>query len=305
MPASDSPVSGPGGFREIAGGVDIVLTGGVALRVIRWALVLVVVVASALVVAHPAAALPGIVVVSTSLPADSVAKKAAEAACPQGLVPFGGGAEVDGGGDAVRLISSFPAGNSWVVFAREHADGYAGDWSMRAWVICGKEPPGYQTVSAHADGSLTSAAVTATCPAGRKVLGVGGSAVFGSLHAVLDTIRPLPGLGGVKVEAFADGPGVTEPIHAMAAAVCAMPGFGLQMVSLSTPSSSSAYKTISVGCPPGTDAHGVSASLSGAIGGAHIDGMSVFSIGVYAVARERPGGYRGSWKLEVFAVCAM
>jgi hypothetical protein len=115
-------------------------------------------------------------------------------------------------------------------------------------VICGEHPPGYEKVSASAQGSLASAAVTATCPAGRKVLGVGGSATFGSLHAVLDTIRPLPGLDGVK---------------------------------------------------------GVSASLSGAIGGAHIDGMSVFSIGVYAVARERPGGYRGSWKLEVFAVCAM
>jgi hypothetical protein len=41
------------------------------------------------------------------------------------------------------------------------------------------------------------------------------------------------------------------------------------------------------------------------MGGAHLDAMSVFSIGVYAEARENPTGYRGSWKLDVIAICAM
>jgi hypothetical protein len=275
------------------------------MRLLRRIMVAVLV-AAVLVPAAPAAAVPGLVVIQTSLSADSKAKKMVSPTCPQGVVPLGGGAEIDGGGAAVRLISSYPTDDGWNVFAHEHVDGYAGDWSMRGWVICGKQPPGYERVSSPlVQGSQAAAVASVTCSGDRKVLGIGGASLFGSGRAILDTVKPTPALNGAKVEVWASPVGVTEPLGARAFAVCANPGFGLQMVSLSTPSSSSAYKTISVGCPPGTDVHGVSASLSGAMGGAHIDAMSVFSIGVYAVARENPVGFRGSWTLEVIAVCAM
>jgi hypothetical protein len=276
------------------------------MRTFRWVLVPVAAAATILVAPEPAAAVPGITVVQTSVPANSSAKKVVTPTCPQNTVPLGGGAEIDDGGAGVRLISSYPSDDGWVVFAHEVADGYDGNWSMRGWAICAPPPPGYQQVESDLEeGSEFSAAASVQCTGGRKVLGIGGTGVFGSGRAMLDTIKPTPTLDGVKVEVFA-GPGeVTEPLAARAWAVCATPGFGLQMVSLSTPTSSSSYKTISVGCPPGTDAHGVSASLSGAMGGAHIDGMSVFSIGVYAEARENPIGYRGSWKLDVIAICAM
>jgi hypothetical protein len=262
--------------------------------------------AAVLVVAGRAAAVPGISVIQTSVPADSSSKKMVYPKCPQNTVPLGGGAEVDGGEAGVRLLSSGPADDGWVAWAREVIDGHDGSWSMRGWAICAPQPPGYQRVySELEEGSAFAASASVHCTGGRKVLGIGGASVFGSARATLDTVKPLPDLTGVKVEVFA-GPGeVTEPVAARAYAVCASPGLGLQMVSLSTPTSSSSYKTISVGCPPGTDPHGVSASLTGAMGGAHLDAMSVFSIGVYAEARENPIGYRGSWKLDVIAICAM
>jgi hypothetical protein len=276
------------------------------MRMLRWVMVAVAAAAATLVAAEPAAAVPGITVVQASVPADSWGKKMVNPKCPQNTVPLGGGAEIDDGGAGVRLLSSGSTETGWIAWAHEVVEGYNGSWSMRGWAICAPQPPGYQRVNSELEeGSEFSAAASVHCTGGRKVLGIGGASVFGSGRATLDTIKPTPDLTGVKVEVFA-GPGeVTEPLAARASAVCADPGLGLQMVSLSTPTSSSSYKTISVGCPPGTDAHGVSASLSGAMGGAHLDAMSVFSIGVYAEARENSTGYRGSWKLDVLAICAM
>jgi hypothetical protein len=268
------------------------------------ALLAAAVVVGVAAVPSPAAAIPGIVVIEESTASDYATSKHESAKCPINTVVIGGGADITGGEAGVRIIQNGPQKNKWVVVAREVSSGYAGSWSLRAWAVCAKQPKGYVIVSAQKE-VTTSGTLTVSCPAGKKTLGVGGIATGGNGHAVLDTVRPAMDLSGVYVEAFTDAPPADEPVLIAGIAVCATPGFGLQLAYASSSTSSNAYRTISVGCPPGTDLHGMGASITGAQGAAHIDGITPFSLGAYAVAREKPTGYWGQWSLDVFAICAM
>jgi hypothetical protein len=250
----------------------------------------------------------GIVVISETTVSDSSATKHASAKCPLNTVVLGGGADITGGDAGVRLTGDGPQKNHWVAAARELSAGYAGSWSLRSWAVCAPQPKGYVIVSAQKY-VATSGTITATCPQGKKVLGVGGLAWGGDGHAVLDTVRPTNGLSlgltGVYVEVFTDAPPQSEPINLAGVAICATPGIGLELVYASSSTSSNAYRTVSVGCPPGTDVHGMGASINGGKGSVHLDGVTPFSLGAYAVAREEPTGYWGTWNLDVFAICAM
>jgi hypothetical protein len=271
---------------------------------LRIAVLVAGVVVGMVAVPSRASAVPGIVVVQQASASSSATAQTAVAKCPVNTVVIGGGGDLTDGGASVRIVRSGPMNNDWVVAAREVSAGYLGTWSVRAWAVCAKKPKGYVVVSAKQD-FTTSGVLSVSCPAGKKVLGVGGAASLANGHAVLDTLRPTLDLSGAYVEAFTDAPAVGEPLFMLGHAICATPsGLGLQLAYASSSTSSNDYRTISVGCPPGTDLHGMGASVNGAQGGAHIDGITPFSLGAYAVAREKPTGYWGQWNLDVFAICA-
>jgi hypothetical protein len=155
--------------------------------------------------ATPAAAVPGRVVVTATSLSNSLSPKGVTASCPAGTVALGGGAKITGGAHHVRIVRSSPLlGADWVASAWEDSYGYAGDWSVTAWLICAPAPPGYQivTVTTTSDPGTPLAFAAAPCPAGKKVIGAGGNAFNGS--SVLELLAPNLSLTSVNVQAAPD-----------------------------------------------------------------------------------------------------
>jgi hypothetical protein len=268
--------------------------------------------AASLLVASPSHAVPGLVVVNAVSPdVGSESFKFANAVCPAGTVILGGGADIIGGGREVRLTSALPSPLGFPThsyYATASEDGsYAANWRLQTWAICGSGVSGWQLVSnsaaAVAGSTLTS--VTATCPAGKRVIG-SGAASTGGFRYVLDTVQPSADLTSVYVEVAGDEstpiPGSAWGAHAYA--VCINPVAGQQRVSASSAFNSS-DKFINVTCPAGTRVHGGAASLTGLIGQGYIDRIGITGSGADLDAREDQTGFTGSWSATVYAICAV
>ncbi len=75
------------------------------------------------------------------------------------------------------------------------------DWQVKAQALCADDPPpGLQLVTAtSAVDSARMKSATATCPAGKHVLGTGGALPGGGGHVVIDDLLPDPALRSVLV----------------------------------------------------------------------------------------------------------
>jgi hypothetical protein len=147
-----------------------------------------------------ATTIPGAFAATAAGPLDSANAKSATVTCPAGTRVTGAGGEgasVDAAGDewywAPQAIRPDAALTSVTVDARD-APGKAGDpaWQPRAWAVCAPPPRGLQRVAATAestpDGEL--AAVSARCPAGKHVVGVGGEVIGGQDQVGLEDLHP-------------------------------------------------------------------------------------------------------------------
>jgi len=268
--------------------------------------------ATPVMIATSASAVTGLVVVTATSPErGSEDFKGANAVCPAGTSILGGGADIVGGAHSVQLAALNPAplglpANSMWATANEDVLSYAGSWYIKAWAICASGVTGHEIVqasSAEPAGS-TFASATATCPAGKKVIGAGGGSA-GKPSYVLDTIDITSDLNSVYVETIAaesPTPG-TAPL-AQAYAICVNPVSGQQLVRASS-GYTSTDKSLSVSCPSGKRLHGTGGGLTGALGQAHLDMLAPTGTGTSRIeAREDATGYSGTWKVDVYAVCA-
>lgn len=260
----------------------------------------------------PASAVTGLVVVTTTSPErGSEDFKGANAVCPSGTKILGGGADIVNGGHSVQLGGLNPAplglpANSMWATANEDVPGYTGSWYIKAWAICASGVTGHQIVqasSAEPAGS-TFAYATATCPAGKKVIGAGGRSASKPSY-VLDTIDVAGDLSSVYVEtAAAESPAPGTAPLAEAYAICIDPVPGQQLVTASS-GFTSADKTLSVSCPSGTTLHGTGGGMTSALGQAHLDMLAPTGTSSAKIeAREDANGYSGTWKFDVYAICA-
>jgi hypothetical protein len=144
--------------------------------------------------------------------------------CPAGKRVVGLGAEVGGGGGEVVLKELEPVANltSARVTAVEDESEFAGVWSLTAHAICATAPPGLELVSAATEPDSDTLGVTATCPAGKNLLGAGGE-IEGIVagQVVLDDVRPNPLLTSVTVTGLEDETGVAGNWFPRAYAICA------------------------------------------------------------------------------------
>jgi len=263
------------------------------------------------VIATSASAVAGLVVVAATSPErGSESFKAANAVCPAGTKILGGGADIVGGGHSVQLGALNPAplglpANSMWATANEDVLGYGGSWYITAWAMCASGVTGHEIVqasSAEPAGS-TFASATATCPAGKKVIGAGGASA-GKPSFVLDTVDITSDLNSVYVETIAaESPTAGTAPLAQAYAICIFPVRGQQLVRASS-GFTSADKTLSVSCPSGTRLHGTGGGMTGAIGQAHLDNLIPNGNSSRIEAREDATGYSGTWKVDVYGVCA-
>jgi hypothetical protein len=168
--------------------------------------------------------LPGIEVVEAASSLDSGRVKTAVASCPVGKrVVAAAGAAFGAAGQVVmdQLVPNAGLTNV-TVQAQEDEDQTALDWQMVAYAVCANPPPGLQRTSVTSEqDSEEIKTVSASCPAGKTLLGTGAAIVDGLGGVVIDDLRPNALLTDVTVTGIEDETGYANAWSATAYAICA------------------------------------------------------------------------------------
>ncbi len=115
--------------------------------------------------------------------------------------------------------------------AQEDLAGTTTNWSMTTFAICGLKQPDLEIVDTGSSYSSSSTRTwTSSCPAGKKVIGAGGTIWYGDGRVKIDEIRPNETLDQVTVTASEDQDGTTSNWQLRAYAICATPPPGLVRV---------------------------------------------------------------------------
>jgi hypothetical protein len=147
---------------------------------------------------------------------------------------------------------------------------------------------------------------SATCPAGKVVVGGGGYVTGGVGQVGIERSVPLSTGTAYSVTAREDGSGYAANWTVTAIAFCAPAIVGLTYVSATTAPSSLASRTVSSFCASGRSVIGTGAIISDGAGEVILDGVQPAADlkSVTASAYEDDSGYAGSWSLTAVAVCA-
>ena len=274
-------------------------------RVLLGAATVLAAAAAPVLVAAPAQAVPGRVVVTVSTAHDSSSPKGLLATCPAGTVPLGGGGRVTTNDPGITVVQNNPTGTGWVFAAIEQGAGTAAAWSFTVWAVCAPAPAGYQVIQAN--GSITPpVSAVATCSAGRKLTGAGGTldTPLGDNARVIEIVRPNATLTSVVVTATLDPSAISGPAsnNMTAYAVCINAVPGQQLVTATSPMDS-ADKTVSATCPFPTVPHGVGAALRNGDGRVNLLTLDPHVNPAVVAARENASGQPENWGLSTFAIC--
>jgi hypothetical protein len=158
--------------------------------------------------------------------------------------------------------------------------------------------------------SSTSKTVTARCPAGKRVLGGGGTVTGGRGQVVLERLEPVQTATDDRfvVGAREDGSGYSRNWRLTAYALCAnpLPAYGILPSTSGSPSSNSPQSTISfcIGQPE----VGFGGRINGGAGQVHLTNLVGDSNGdvdfTSITALEDANGFSGAWTVTAYAVCA-
>lgn len=251
---------------------------------------------------------------------DSGYSKTAVAQCPAGTVVYGGGGDIVGAGHEVILYELDSRGDRHRFYASAHEDanGYGGTWTVYAWAVCGPDRPELglsyiQATKITNTGSRFNRA-TATCPAGKKVISVGG-AVAGTFWyfqhqapgLVLDSLIPSSDLRSVSVDGYQEQAANVNDWGVLATAICGYAPAGLQLAAAVTSGSSTSDKVLTKECPSGTRALSAGGGLTGARGEAHLDRLVPHHqsglTGGDLDARRDANGSSYSWRASLYLIC--
>ena len=166
-----------------------------------------------------------------------------------------------------------------------------------------------ETVIVHSAPSSSSKSVTATCPAGKKVIGAGADVDNGLNpyvpNVTVDAIRPSALLSGVTVRARAGETGSDYDWFVTAYAVCGPAPAGLARIA-ATSASDSAAKSVVAACPSGRRLLGTGGEATGPAGqvvlAAIKPDVDLTRTGVRALEDE--SGTSQDWSFTAYAICA-
>ena len=171
--------------------------------------------------------------------------------------------------------------------------------------------PGLQrTTGTSVSDSSTSKTVAARCPAGKRVLGGGGTVTGGRGQVVLEQLEPAQTATDDRfvVSAREDGSGYSRNWRLTAYALCAspLPGYGILPSTSGSPSSNSPQNTISF-CL-GQPEVGFGGRVNGGAGQVHLTNLVRDSNGTVdftsIAGQEDANGFAGAWTVTAYAVCA-
>jgi hypothetical protein len=158
---------------------------------------------------------------------DSTDMKTSVARCPSSTSLYGVGGGVHWTPTTRRLVidenwtpnASLTAAS---VTAQEDELGTTQGWRVWAQAVCAEPLPGMERVGATSvGGSAASKEVTARCPAGKRVVGMGGDIRRAHGEVVMTALAPTHDLTGVRVAAREDDTGTVANWYAAAYAICA------------------------------------------------------------------------------------
>jgi hypothetical protein len=227
---------------------------------------------------------------------------------PPGDRLFGLGGELTGGNGQV-LIDDLRPDSALLGFTGqgvEDGNGTANNWSLTVYAVCGSGLPGLERVSAGSTLDSSNKSVTATCPAGKKVVGSGFDTNAGNGQVVIDDVRPDAALSGVTVQGLEIGSDFTNPWGITAYAVCATPPAGLERVASSSPLTSST-KSVTATCPAGKNLIGLGSDINAGVGKVGLDDIipDAGLTQVTVTGNELESGNPNVWSVTAYAICAL
>jgi len=253
------------------------------------------------------AAVTGLERVSASSPSNS-SNKSVTISCPAGKRVVGAGGDLNNALGQVTLgfVRPDAALSSVTVRGRENENGAANDWFVRAVAICATPPPGLVRVTAASPSNSANKSVTATCPAGKRLLGTGAEIDGGGGQAAPNDVIPGSSLKAVTVHGLEDGNGTGVNWRARAYAICANPVAGLERAVAASPTDSSSSKGATATCPAAKQVTGAGAELGGGGGEVVLDDLTPQGGlgGVAVLGLEDENGTSANWFTRAFAICA-
>jgi hypothetical protein len=150
-----------------------------------------------------ASALPGAVRVAASTATNGTDGKSVTVACPAGRRLTGAAGDITGGGGNVVMDDLRPNGNpATSVTVTGYEVNPDASWAVRAYALCANPLAGQVRVTATSAVNSVNKSVTVTCPAGRKVTGLGGELGGAAGEVVIDDYTPNELLTSVTVTAI-------------------------------------------------------------------------------------------------------
>jgi hypothetical protein len=174
-----------------------------------------------------ASPLAGATRVTASTATNDVDGKSVTASCPAGTRLTGAAGRINGGFGNVVMDDLRPVGNpATSVTVTGFEVNPDTSWSATAFALCANPLVGQVTVTAISASNSSNKSITVSCPAGRKVTGLGGEIAGASGEVVINAYRPNELLSAVTVTAVEaldlDG-AFTGTWTVRAYAVCATP----------------------------------------------------------------------------------
>jgi hypothetical protein len=241
-------------------------------------------------------------------PSDSASPKSLSTSCPAGKVVTGAGGDVSTGNGEVVFDDLTPSADlkSVTVKGVEDQNGLAGNWAAAVQPICAYPLGGMQRVAATSPLDSSNKSVTVTCPAGKKVVGMGSDINAGNGQVGVDDFRPSTDLTSVTVQALEDQDGQAGPWNVTVYAICANPPSGLERVSGTSGLNSDGFKSANATCSAGKRLLGIGSDINA--GSGQVQQTSLIStnagLGALVLADEDEDGQSGPWSVTAFGICA-
>jgi hypothetical protein len=254
------------------------------------------------------ASVPGLQLLRGSSPTSFDRQHTVIMQCPANKRLIGAGAEIvsDIGPAVITDLLPNAQLTQVRVAASKEITAPGSSWSVAGYAICANPLPGLQVVYNSETNSIASKSVGARCPAGKQAIGAGGRTYGATGQVSIGFLAPqTPQLIDVAVAAFAITP-TPQNWGVTAAAICANPLPGLQLVSASTPTDSNGFKGTTASCPNGKRLTGLGAQIGARQNGqVHIDTLipnaALTTSTLVAFARKADAG---NWRGTAFAICA-
>jgi hypothetical protein len=263
------------------------------------------------------AALPGLERVRAFSASNSNPSKGAGPNCPGTKKLLGAAGRIDqatNGKLALDEITPLPNLSGVNVIGVETGGGTRLDWTVRGYGMCETNTADHRLELKKQDSAINSTSpksATATCTAGKKVVGAGGQINTPDTgKVVLEDITPLPAQTSVTVVGTETGGGTMNNWYLTAYAICGQADKipGLTLVSASSPTDSSSPKSVVAYCPSGKKATGGGGQVNIASSGAAVlNGIAFHALvldRVTASGIEPSPGTGSNWSVTAYAMCA-